>query len=69
MTDELTETECYKLLKEEILNELPKLVFLGNELIELDESMLIGGLCRECSDVGYCKAKSKTGKAFPKTFF
>ena len=34
---------------------LPKLVFWGDELIELDESMFSHGLCEECKALGYCK--------------
>ena len=36
------------------ISDLPKLVFFGDEIIELDESML-SVLCSECKQLGYCK--------------
>jgi hypothetical protein len=39
-------------------SDLPKLVYFGDKIIELDESML-SVLCNECEQLGYCKRNTK----------
>ena len=47
----VTKVEFEKLANDEF-SALPKLVLFGDELIELDESML-SALCNECESLGY----------------
>lgn len=46
------ESRCNELI--ETILDLPKLVLFGEELIELDGSMVRSGLCHECEKQGYC---------------
>ena len=39
-------------------SDLPKLAFLGDDLIEVDESMLTA-LCNECEHLGYCRKRNQ----------